>query len=51
MADISALGFGFPLLRLVRRRCIDTSAVIYPQHREARIFAQMQEDDARRTRR
>jgi hypothetical protein len=36
---------------LPRRRPVNTSATICPQHRKARILAQMQEDDVRRTRR
>jgi hypothetical protein len=36
---------------LPRRQPVNTSAIICPQHRKARILAQMQEGDARRTRR
>ena len=36
---------------LPRRRPVNTSAIFCPQHRKARISAQMQEDDARKTRR
>jgi hypothetical protein len=36
---------------LERRRPVNTFAIICPQHRKARILAQMQEDDARETRR
>jgi GxxExxY protein len=34
-----------------RRRPVNTSAIICPQHRKTRILAQMQEDDARGARR
>jgi hypothetical protein len=49
LADCDKLDSRFEHLR--RRRPFNTSAIICPQHRKARILAQMQEDDARKTRR
>ena len=37
--------------QLLRRLPVNVSVTIRPQHREARILAQMQEDDARKARR
>jgi hypothetical protein len=37
-----------PIRQLSRRFPVDVSVTIRPQHREARILAQMQEDDAPR---